>query len=717
VLNSRALLVPDWLPVHDTLVQFTEFLYTVSAYQNGELPLWNSYLYGGQPFYLLMNHGLLLNPIMWIWIIAGTFFELAYKDIFVYYHLTDVLFFAFGGMFFIRELTKDRYAGLIGFVILLFSGDSAYWANQIWDLTIIEYVPWVLYFGIRYFQGQTVFRGIVFAIFLGIAINVYMPVYMVTFAVILFIFLLIFYNRLVRGIDYRRLLRHALIAVPVIALMVLPTYLNYTEITHDNYQLGRFKGPEQITTYADRSEGGVIASRGDFEKILPGMFSLIYGWKEAIPLVGIMAFAFLILEVSSFSRKGMLWLSVLVFMVLSFLAWTTPYHFISFHLMPLYKLIRSYGFFSGFITLTAAVLASLGVQDLVEKMSSEGGDKAAFLKRHIALSALLGGLIFLIQPEDRGVAFIVATLFAGTPYLAAYLLKGPQADAVYRHMLLAAFLVIGVYNTAVIKGFDYHNAHGPVFSYSNAFSFSFQRPENYTEAHLPLLPGTPFLSSPGECCVTFYNIAEKVDGPWFFDVWGGAHTLFLDREYYQLSGIKSFDRLMKEKLHFFRYYTVGTIEETGGFEQSLEKSVLVIHDDNKVKYKGAKVDFYMQGNLEKGQRVLPHNLTLREKTANIVSFEVDIGEDAFMLYTDIYHKGFNAKVDGVNVSILKGMGNFKTIELPRGKHTVEFAFEPFYRYILISYLFVSGCFFIGMLSWWIFGTVRNIRLEIQKCRT
>src|SRR3989337_1910331 len=84
--------------------------FAISAYQNGELPLWNSYLYGGQPFYLWLHHGLILNPIMWIWIIFGTLLNLSHVSIFVSYNLTDIAFFALGGSFLIREITQDDFA-------------------------------------------------------------------------------------------------------------------------------------------------------------------------------------------------------------------------------------------------------------------------------------------------------------------------------------------------------------------------------------------------------------------------------------------------------------------------------------------------------------------------------------------------------------------------------------------------------------------------------
>ncbi len=66
-----------------------------------------------------------------------------------------------------------------------------------------------------------------------------------------------------------------------------------------------------------------------------------------------------------------------------------------------------------------------------------------------------------------------------------------------------------------------------------------------------------------------------------------------------------------------------------------------------------------------------------------------------MLYTDLYHSGFRAFIDGKEVPLLKGMGLFKAVELPWGRHTVEFRFEPPYRYVLLLYLISS----VGLIVW------------------
>ncbi len=198
----------QWLPVHDTLTQFTEFVYALSAYQKGELPLWNSYLYGGEPFYLYLNHGLLLNPFAWLGIVTGSLLKLSAAKIFAFYHLSEILFFGLGGLLFVRTLTGSTLAATVAFIVLVFSGDASYWANQIYAFTVIMYVPWLLFLGIQYVRHQTAMRAVVLAALTGISFNAYYPAYLITFLLTLAAMTGLFRRTIFSTIDYRKLLRH-----------------------------------------------------------------------------------------------------------------------------------------------------------------------------------------------------------------------------------------------------------------------------------------------------------------------------------------------------------------------------------------------------------------------------------------------------------------------------------------------------------------------------
>lgn len=717
MLNLHKFMTPDWLPAHDSLFQFTKFLYIISAFQNGELPLWNSYLYGGaQPFYLLMNNALALNPIMWICMAFGTLFKLSHTGIFIFCSLTEIVFFALGGMLLIRELIKDNFIAVVAFIILLFCGDANYWSNQYYSFVLIEYVPWVLFFMIKYFRNQTTSNWILCSIIVCICCSIYYPCYLIAFLITAGILVLTIRFDLVADVNYHKLIMHFFTGIPVMIILLLPLYLDYHEITHDQYQLGRQGKNDKKITYEDRLPGEFAVSKGDVKRIFPGMFKVLQGYNESVPLIGMLAFIFMLRGFELFSRNSFFWYSLLFLMCLNYFAWSTPYHYLSFYLMPFYKIIRSYGFFSGFITLVATILACRGLGNMMHKYSqrSAGASRIGYWKTEIILCIIYVVLSGLYLPgRDRLVSlavFMVLALFVLVNHRKIWSVLNQ-----YKHLLAASFIVIGAFNLYTINGFSYQNDRAAIFNNTSGFGFAFTRPDDYTYKHPPKNVEMPYDNL--LCCITNYHLAEKKDGPWFFfcnetalnrpvntglimpEGWKRHHTTFIDKGYFRISGIKGFDRLMKEKLHFFRYYTVMNdkrFQNIGDFEPYLRKSVLPLEDDGKIGFRTARVEADTVENRNDVHTILPAAPALIMKGANRVSFSVEVPEDMFLLYTDLYHKGFRVFTDGVEKSLLRGMGVFKAVELRKGKHIVEFQFRPTYFYVFLLYLAISVGFFIFM---------------------
>jgi len=627
---------------------------------------------------------------MWIWIFIGTLFQITHMKVFVYYHLTEIVFFALGGLFLVREITRNNVAAVIAFIILLFSGDASYWINQIYSLSVIEYVPWILFSVIKYFRKQTIVNAIVFAIILSISTNIYYPVYLMTFGITLLLLLFIFHFHLLIQVDYKKLFRHILVIIPVICMLILPTYLAYSEINYNNYQISRFGGPDQ----KEEDTGFLLAGNCDLKAKIKGIFTSLYipseaeKYHETEQQVGILAVTFMAMGLLAFTRNGLFWFSVLLFMYLNAFGRETPYYYLSSHIMPFYKIIKTFTFFSGFITISAAVLACIGVVRLLQELQRKDvSTKIISWKEKICCLVLFIGLIIFLPEKDRVAPIVIALILIIWHYMVHRYVRYNFALNIYKNILIISFLVIGVMNLAVNKKLIYHNVTASMFSYKNKFNYSFIRPEQYTSAQLNL-----FFDNSAECCSTFYHIAEKIDGPLFFDNWGAAHTLFVDREYYLFSAVKGFEETMKYKLHFLRYYTVS--DRVEDYEYYIGKSVLVLKDDKRVNFRNAKLNRAEVAYTPAGQIIFPFSISLLKKTANTVSFDVTVQKNVFLLYTDLYHKGFNATVDGNNVPILKGMGIFKAIELPEGRHVVKFTFNPFYKYPLLIYLIISIGFFI-----------------------
>jgi len=695
VIGGKPFLHPDWVPVRDTLTQYTEFLYALSSFQRGELPLWNSYLYGGQPFYLYLNHGLLLTPVAWIWIALGTVVHLDPPRIFAAYHLSEVLLLAFGGFAFVRQLTRSRYAGAICFLVLLFSGEATFWKVQVYPLAVIAFVPWSLFFILRYIRNQTAKNALAVAIVLGIAGNSYYPSYVAAFFATLGICLLVFYSRTVRHyVNLPAAGKHALLALPLFCALLLPTYLIYRDITANYYQVSRYSDVRQEEQGGRSNLPAMPPTGPQYTASVKSIMRIEQsGYREALPFVGVGAVLLALIEVLSFSRRSLFWLAMTCFMFLHYLGNTTPFFSIAGKLIPYYGIIRSPSFFSGYVILCLAIMSSLGALRLLAMI------RAVQIPRYDKLTVPFTGsalLLFLVLGKAGwitstigliGIAVIVVIARYGSN--TAYSVPPIAAAA-----LMSLLVVMGGYHQWLLETNPLVKVEYPMFSYTNLFSFDFIRPREFTVVQ-PLEAG-------GECCSTNYHMAEKIDGPYYFGLWGSPHTLFVSKEYYHAAA-PGVDALMQRKLWLFSGCSaVGRIDD---YRPYLGSAILPVPSQGSGGgagcLGGAQGAPLVPADLAAGQ----YNLLY--KTANDVAFTVSAERPLYLLYTDTYHDGFIARVDGESVALIKGMGFLKAVRLKPGKHIVEFLFRPRYRFVLVAYLCVTGMFILSLACYVVLDTIRN----------
>ena len=55
---------------------------------------------------------------------------------------------------------------------------------------------------------------------------------------------------------------------------------------------------------------------------------------------------------------------------------------------------------------------------------------------------------------------------------------------------------------------------------------------------------------------------------------------------------------------------------------------------------------------------------------------VDAPEAGVVVLRDLYYPGWTAAIDGQSVSILRADVLFRAVEVPAGRHTIVFRFEP-----------------------------------------
>lgn len=68
--------------------------------------------------------------------------------------------------------------------------------------------------------------------------------------------------------------------------------------------------------------------------------------------------------------------------------------------------------------------------------------------------------------------------------------------------------------------------------------------------------------------------------------------------------------------------------------------------------------------------------TINKYTPNQIEISIDAKEKGMLFLSDVYYKGWIAKVDGINAEIYRANYVFRAVPISKGKHKVEFIYDP-----------------------------------------
>lgn len=112
---------------------------------------------------------------------------------------------------------------------------------------------------------------------------------------------------------------------------------------------------------------------------------------------------------------------------------------------------------------------------------------------------------------------------------------------------------------------------------------------------------------------------------------------------------------------------VNSVDEEMKALDSLDtKNVAILHKELK-----------MKGNFTKLQRDSLANIQLTSYKPNHLQYKSSNSNDGFAVFSEMYYKnGWKATIDGKEASILRVDFALRGLEIPKGNHTIVFAFEP-----------------------------------------
>ncbi|MBN2544205.1 MAG: YfhO family protein [Spirochaetes bacterium] len=111
--------------------------------------------------------------------------------------------------------------------------------------------------------------------------------------------------------------------------------------------------------------------------------------------------------------------------------------------------------------------------------------------------------------------------------------------------------------------------------------------------------------------------------------------------------------------------------------ENLKKYAVLDNDNNKIVIQNdlisKSIDDYEE-NFNDLQKA--NNIVVIKRTANTLELKADITKPSLLIRSDMYHKGWSVRVDGIKKELIKTNYMLQGVWLEKGEHTVKFSFFP-----------------------------------------
>lgn len=252
--------------IHDHLYWgYPVFQFFAENIAYGHCPLWDPFSNGGEPFYPILIHLKLLDPVPWLTIIVGRFFTQDCVILYNWYHVLQNLLMVFGMYIVLRPLAGNLFIRLSIMPILLYSSIMIGSFRQPGISYHFVWIPFITYFLLRivYYKDNRWHNWLVPAVLIGLNWQSYF--FSSTWIFLLFFSLgvLFFRKDLVKDLfESKKVVVKFLTAVIIIFAMCLPNLVLMLE--NDKYVYpARTLPPDIYATKIPPLTGGTIQYESD----------------------------------------------------------------------------------------------------------------------------------------------------------------------------------------------------------------------------------------------------------------------------------------------------------------------------------------------------------------------------------------------------------------------------------------------------------------------
>ena len=682
---------------------YPRYAFVAQSVRHGVLPLWDPYLYGGQPYLADIQSGLLypLNLVAFL-----VFRNFDYRKL----ELLAIAHYALAGIFayiFARQLRLGRFGALTAGIVWEASGFLVAHLGHYNLIAVAIWIPLVLALIQSALEGRSV--AWLAAAAMVLAISTFAGHTQLTLYLGLFITIYVVAYGWAHRTWLRSLLSLVVVAGGGVILCLVQLWPSY-ELT-------------RLSVRADLTYDDAIAFSFLPQKLILLLIPHFYGrspdsyWgppslTENYLYVGILPLAFAVAALFLVRDWRTRTFAVIagLGLFLSFAEWT-PLHGWLFEAVPGFDKVRAPGRFLVFVDLGLAMLAGLGADALRRPLPARVRPAyrlflTGWAVFTISLVAIAGPLVylrlFLNQAQARAyvdqlstatssfalsLGFVVATMGLLLAFRYRWL-KGRALPI----LALALIVVDLVGNNAVINPTPDDPTIGFVHPQVTQFL-----DQNLKGARLDTVTGVEDIWQPDAAALYgyrslwgLYDPLTIVDYYWFwkiqvpgrgsrlYDLLGARYVLghkdvVLDKPKFQLA----FDgdsqiNVYENSSALPRAFFVGQAQPVASHDAALAAIKAVGFDPGKT-----VVVEDMPSGLPPGRSLdAPVPATITTDGPNSVVLQIKAPADGFVVLADPYYPGWGVTVDGQSAPLLRGDWVFRTVAVKAGTHTVAFRFRP-----------------------------------------
>jgi len=405
----KVLLNPDGLfyPAMDLIRIYSpmEYFISNSIHSFHQLPLWNPYIFSGIPF-VGNSINLMFYPFNFLFVIFGS------DSMFGILTMLHVFMSGFFTYLFMRLIKAKRIPSLIAAIIFMFSGifTQRLVLGMIGNGIVISFVPVVFFLAELLLQK----RKIKFALFLGIALALqiiaghaqnllYASSALLVYLVIRMFFIYKEEKQLKSLINIVKYLTCAfIIGIALSSIYLLPTIETTTHITRSKateYKFGSSTSlaPADLLTFISPDIYGTEIGYPKYNTYWKENYNVLYGYVGLFSLI-------LALIALLFKRNKYTWavFGVTLFTLLFALGKYTPFYYIVYNTIPLFKLFRGPAKMLFMYVFSMSVLAGIGSSFLFERIKKKQATILNWIKRLLIISLIFSTLILGMVLLNKG---------------------------------------------------------------------------------------------------------------------------------------------------------------------------------------------------------------------------------------------------------------------------------------------------------------------------